>query len=349
MSDEAAALRAKVENFETQLADQAQRHEAELESTRKVITNLQEVVSALEEQTKRNDVISGGPNADVFTRHVDWTINNFSSQASQRGKSFSMWSPKFNAAGLQGVQLEFFPNGREHTTFDGFCSLFLWVPQGTKLKYQLRVGSFFRAPDEDEYKDKIGHGHSNFCPLEPEVDTEKDSITLGVNFIEVSNIMGNETALENGKLKLLSTPLESIVSREAEVLQNQSVQKVSWRITKVKERLAQLPRGASMWTRLFTAAGIREMLLEFYPNGSTNTTKEGFCAFYIRCPEGVSMIVTLFVGGVRKGPIKTTFDSLTGKGLPDFCFLEDQIGDDDTLEVGLELQNQPNKTLHLES
>merc|ERR1719460_472598 len=124
---EAAALQARVNQLETQLTDQARRHEAELESMRKVISDLTALTSTLEEQTKRNDVISGGPNADVFTRHVDWTINNFSSQAaSQPGnKSFSMWSPKFNAAGLQGVQLEFFPNGREHTTFDGFCSLFL--------------------------------------------------------------------------------------------------------------------------------------------------------------------------------------------------------------------------------
>jgi len=352
MSD-AAALQAKVENFETQLAEQAERHQLELESTRTVITDLQAVVAALEESSKRNDVISGGPNSDVFTRHVDWTINNFSQQAAERGKGYSMWSPYFNAAGLQGVRLEFFPNGREHTSFDGFCSLFLWVPQGTKLKYQLRVGSFFRAPDEDVYDTKIGHGHSNFSPLEPEIDKKNDSITLGVNFIEVSNTAASEMSpsaeTSTGSLKLLTAPLESIVQREAEVLQNRSVQKVSWKITRVSERLKHLPRGASMWTRLFTAAGIREMLLEFYPNGSTNTTKDGFCAFYIRCPEGVSMIVTLFVGGVRKGPIKTTFDSLTGKGLPDFCLLEEQVSVDDTLEVGLELQNQPNKTLQLES
>merc|ERR1712232_1154006 len=111
------------------------------------------------------------------------------------------------------------------------------------------------------------------------------------------------------------------------------------RIEKVSERVGQLPRGASMWSRLFSAGGIREILLEFYPNGSTNTTKDGFCAFYIRCPEGVSMIVTLFVGKVRKGPIKTNFDSLTGKGLPDFCLLQDEIDrEDDSVEVGIELQ-----------
>jgi len=44
------------------------------------------------------------------------------------------------------------------------------------------------------------------------------------------------------------------------------------------------------------------------------------------------------------------FDSLVGKGLPDFCSVEDQINtDDDTLEVGIELQHTPEKMLQLET
>merc|ERR1719486_51514 len=143
--------------------------------------------------------------------------------------------------------------------------------------------------------------------------------------------------------------MESLLAKEADVMAQKTVSKVTWRIPNVKQKMDSLPKGASMWSDLFTAAGIREILLEFYPNGSTNTTKEGYCAFYIRCPEGVSMVVTLFVGKVKKGPIKTTFDSLTGKGLPDFCTLQDQIDQDGNLEVGIELQNQPSRTLSLQS
>lgn len=345
---DAAELQQKVAELERQLEEQARRHEDELESMRKVITDLQTLAASLEAESKRNEVISAGANSDVFTRYVEWTITEFKSKAAGLAKGESIWSPKFNAAGMQGLMLEFFPKGREKTTFDGFCSLFLWCPNGTKLKYQLRVGTFFRAPDEDEYQGRIGHGHSNFCPLDPEVNDENDSITVAVNFIEVRTTEGTVTT-DTGTLQLLPSPLESIVRREAEVMQNRNVGKVVWHITRVAERLKHLPRGASMWTRLFTAAGIREMLLEFYPNGSTNTTKDGYCAFYIRCPEGVSVVVTLFVGNVRKGPIKTTFDSLTGKGLPDFCSLQEQIAEDGSLEVGIELQNQPNKALALQS
>ena len=61
------------------------------------------------------------------------------------------------------------------------------------------------------------------------------------------------------------------------------------------------------------------------------------------------MIVAVFVGRVRKGPIKTTSDGLTGKGLPDFCAASVQIDSgEDCLDVGIELQNQPERTLCFE-
>merc|ERR1719486_78440 len=141
--------------------------------------------------------------------------------------------------------------------------------------------------------------------------------------------------------------MESLLAKEADVMAQKTVSKVVWQIERISEKIKNFPRGSSMWSKVFTAAGIREILLEFYPNGSTNTTKDGYCAFYIRCPEGVSMVVTLFVGKVKKGPIKTTFDSLTGKGLPDFCTLQDQINEDGSVDVGIELQSTPNKELKL--
>merc|ERR1712194_957108 len=82
------------------------------------------------------------------------------------------------------------------------------------------------------------------------------------------------------------------------------ITRVEWRLTSMREKkLVNLPRGSSIYSQLFSACGIREILLEFYPNGSQNTTKEGYCAFYLRCPEGTSVVVTLFVGSYKKGPI----------------------------------------------
>lgn len=341
-----AALTHKVLNLEERLLAQESQHAAELQKMHGEISELRRLTQQLEEQTKSADVLGHPSSADQYTRRVEWTISNFSKEEFQRAKGESIWSPKFRAAGLDGLQLEFFPKGREKTTFEGFCSLFLWCPNGTKVKYQLWVGKFLRAPDEDEYAGNIGHGHSNFCPVAPEVDRVNNSITLGVDFLEVSFTECDE---DTG-LRLVSMPLERMVAREAEVVQNRAVSRAVWKIEKISQRLKQFPHGASMWSQLFSASGIREILLEFYPNGSASTTKDGFCAFYIRCPEGVSITVTLFVGNVRKGPIKTTFDSLIGKGLPDFCLVEDQINrEDDSIEVGIELENELSKTLVIES
>ena len=44
-----------------------------------------------------------------------------------------------------------------------------------------------------------------------------------------------------------------------------------------------------MFSPLFTAAGVRDILFEFYPNGSAVTQQEGMCGFYIRCPDGTSV------------------------------------------------------------
>jgi len=342
---DAASLQKQVQSIEDRLLAQDQQHARELQRLQDEVQELRRLTSELEAKNQSLDVI-GHATADHFTRRAEWTISNFSSKESQLSKGESIWSPKFRAAGLDELQLEFFPKGREKTTFDGFCSLFLWCPSGTRIKYQLWVGSFLRAPDEDEYSGRIGHGHSNFCPVAPEVDRSTDTIRVGVDFLEV---VRSEDISERG-LRLVSRPLEAMVAREAEVVHNSGVGKVVWKIKKISEQLKQFPRGASMWSKLLTAAGIREILLEFYPNGSTNTTKDGFCAFYIRCPEGVSMIVTLIVGKTRKGPIKTTFDSLTGKGLPDFCSIQEEINvEEDSLEVGIELQNQSSRTLTIES
>lgn len=344
MTSEAEALTDRVRCLEERLLAQEREHGVELQKLDGELQELRRLVADVEERSLGGFCPVSG--ADHFTRKVEWTIPDFASKERELQKGESIWSPKFRAAGMDGIQLEFFPKGREKTTYEGFCSLFLWCPSGARIRYQLKVGDFARSPDEDLYDGRIGHGHSNFCPVAPQVDRAGDCIRLGVEFLDMAR--SSDTAKEG--LALISKSLESMVAREAEVIQNRGINRVDWRIRGISDKLRQFPRGASIWSPLFSAGGIREILLEFYPNGSSNTTKDGNCAFYLRCPEGVSMIVTLFVGRVRKGPIKTTFDSLTGKGLPDFCGVEDEINwDDDSLDVGIEVQSQPSKTLLLES
>lgn len=341
LADSASAvslMEKKLVYLEQKMLEQEEEQSAELNRYNSELAELKKFASSME-------VVGRCTAAEHFAKRAEWTITDFSKRSADLSKGDSLWSPKFKAAGLDGMQLEFFPMGREKTTFDGFCSLFLWAPSGTTIKFQLWVGNSLRAPDEEVYNGRIAHGHSNFCPLAPHVDHATDSVQVGVDILDVQI----KWEIGSQGLRLVSRSLEAMVSKEVEVIRNAGIVTAVWRIKHIHKHMEKLPRGASMWSPIFTAAGVREILLEFYPRGSTNTQNEGYCAFYIRAPEGVSMIVTLFVGAKRKGPILTTFDCVTGKGLPDFCKLEDQIDEHDTLELGIEVRNQSKTTLQIES
>lgn len=312
-------------------------HDDEMRNMRRKMASLQASSNSLESTS--HDV-----------RRVEWTIPGITERIKTQEKGLSIWSPEFSARGINGIQLEFFCNGRESTTITGFCSLFLWCPSGTKIKYQLSVGKHIRAPDEDTYDGRMGHGHSNFCMLEAEI--VEDSITVAVDILEVEKMANVQSDL--GSLKIYTGAIRQHIENEALILNNRNISRIEWRLIHLEKKLKNLPRGSSIYSPLFSACGIREILLEFYPNGSQNTTKDGFCAFYIRCPEGTSIVVTLFVGSYKKGPIIAHFDGSAGKGLPDFCEIAKEI-EDDQLVLGLELQNQAlekdmkRSTLHLSS
>lgn len=141
-------------------------------------------------------------------------------------------------------------------------------------------------------------------------------------------------------LKCIQSSFADVLSKEMAVIANKDITRVEWRITQFSKRLKSLPRGSSLYSPHISMGGIADVLLEFYPNGSQNTTKDGFCAFYIRGPQGTSVTVTLFVGNFKKGPITTTFDGATGKGLPDFCDVAKEVDNDkDCLVVGIDMRN----------
>jgi len=331
------SLEAKVANLESELKKRADTEKG----LKKEVADLSDQVRRLERggpsrQTGGFNKLGGAGDVNPDVKRIEWTIPSIEDKMAKTQKGESLWSPEFGAMGINGIQLEFFPNGRESTTITGFCSLFLWCPSGTKIKYQLSVGNHLRAPDEDTYDGRMGHGHSNFCNLAAEI--VDDTVTVAVDILDLERAQAGDHA--SGTLKVISGFTKWQVRKEAELMQNKTIERVEWKLTNISQKLKNLPRGSSIYSQLFSAAGIGEILLEFYPNGSQNTTKDGFCAYYIRCPEGTSIVVTLFVGNYKKGPIAAAFDGSAGKGLPDFCELEKEIKEsDDSVVVGLHIQN----------
>ena len=277
--------------------------------------------------------VSAGLEADVFCTKVEWKICDMKNKVKEFPKGQSLWSPEFSAAGLGDLQLEFYPCGRESASMEGFCSLFLWCPENTNIKYELSVGSHRRAADDDVYETRMGHGHSNFCLLSSEVDPANDSVTVGLEILEVRK----DINFGHG-LRVFRPSLSQAMERHLAVVANRHIGRVEWKIPNIANRLKNVPRGASMYSPVFSVAGIRDMMIEFYPNGNANTVKDGFCSLYLRCPEGTQIFVTLSVGDIKKGPISVRFEGSSGKGLPDFCLLAPQITDG-AVTVAIEVRN----------
>jgi len=342
----------KVEQLSYKIHDNDEKHKKLLTSATSEAQALHRRIVALKEKnSQRENSKATKPLDDTWMRSFEWQIDKCSTRFSSTVKNESIWSPEFSMLGFKNLQLEFFAKGRESTWQEGFCSLFLWCPAGMRVKYQLRVGEYTAAPDEDQYVSRMGHGHSNFCLLEAQINKETDTLIVG---IDILNIFGIQEL--PGGIKLHTTAAEGLIEKEANILRLREVDCVEWKITKIRKRQKEIPQGFALCSPVFSAAGVSEMLLEFYPNGIAGSTKEGLCGFYMRRPSGTSLIVTLFVGGSHKGPIKTEFDGNAAKGLPEFCMLSEQIidGQEDLL-VGIKLRNptleseDKNLTLNLSS
>lgn len=278
------------------------------------------------------------PPDDSFVRSVEWRIQNVDATLRTMPRNQALWSPHFSVLGAEDMQLELFPRGRDTTQVEGFCALFLWCPPGVNVRYQLWMGKHRAVPDEDFYATRAGHGHSNFCMMEAHVDKETDSLLVGIDILELTI----KEEVPDG-LRLVNQAPEGLLFKEAGILRNQELNCVEWRIQNIAKRAQEVPRGLAMCSPLFSIAGVREMLLEFYPNGVHQGESDGkrtHCGFYVRCPSGNSLILTLTVGNVKKGPIRTDFDGNTAKGLPEFCALEEilAMGQED-LVVSVTVQN----------
>jgi hypothetical protein len=335
-----ASLDFKVGALEQQLSDLKRTYES-------AVARLQEQLALVRSSPGGASGASGA--VAVLGNRVEWTITGISEKLANMVKGQSVYSDGFDVLGLKGIQLEFYPRGRQTESgafaSEDFCSVFLWCPPGSHIRYFLFCGKYCRAPDEDQFDARMGHGHSNFCVLNDQI--VNDSVVIGVEILEV-----HQKSLDLAPdLKIMWKSIREVIREEMEVFNNQAVDRVEWQIKDVSKVKKCWPKGSSLFSPLFTAAGVRDILFEFYPNGSAVTQNEGYCGFYIRCPDGTSVTLTLFVGQSRKGPISARFESATGKGLPDFCALEDQIDKvSDSVTVGIEIRNNdlpPSKTLRL--
>ncbi|CAK0815449.1 unnamed protein product [Prorocentrum cordatum] len=316
--------------LERRLEENDQRH-------REAVVRLRAEASALR---ARLTSLAAGAKDSTFVRAFEWRIDDLAARCGGMSKDDSLWSEEFAIMGVPGLQLEFFPRGRASTRTEGFCALFLWCRAGVRVKYQLRVGGHQLAPEEDEYPTRMGKGQSNFCCLEAQRDALTDSVVVGVDVLELTTFREPSPGL-----RLVNRGPERLVARGALELHSWHLDTVEWRIRGLLQRRASLPAGVALCSPLFSLAGVPDMLLELYPSGvggegAVAADGGASCGFYVRCPAGTALMLTLFVGKATLGPLKTEFKQGEAQGRPAFCKLEEQLepGADD-LVVGVTVKN----------
>eukprot|EP00913_Durusdinium_trenchii_P011441 g10744.t1 len=113
-----------------------------------------------------------------MVRRVEWRVE----QASLLRKCFppgeSICSASFNAAGIEGMQLIFYPSGYQGAT-DGFCSLYLYAPAGATLRCNLFIGDQKRDANHS-FEVAGAFGRTNFCRFEAGLDQATDSIVVAL-------------------------------------------------------------------------------------------------------------------------------------------------------------------------
>jgi len=117
-----------------------------------------------------------------MVRKVEWRVE----QASMLRRCFPEGEPicstAFSAAGIEGLQLIFYPSGYGGVT-PGFCSFFVYAPAGATLRCILTAGGQ-RREAHHSFEDGGAFGRTNFCRLEGVVDVEDDTVLLGIEIEE---------------------------------------------------------------------------------------------------------------------------------------------------------------------
>lgn len=112
-----------------------------------------------------------------MVRRVEWRIEQASRLQHYFPRGQPIMSKEFDAAGVEGLQMVFYPGGYEGAS-EGFCSLYLQGKAGASLRCKLQVGS--ERKELVHTYDKDGScGRTNFCHFAHCVEAD-DSVLISL-------------------------------------------------------------------------------------------------------------------------------------------------------------------------
>ncbi|CAL1156955.1 unnamed protein product [Cladocopium goreaui] len=311
---------------------------------------------------------------NLATRRVDWVIKDASKRlrpnsASKASLHTSWFSPKFDMAGVHGLQLElqlFRPSdwGADGES-SGDVAIYLWACKGMNLVYKLYCGSKSQTC-EKVFNGKVPYGTTRFCWLKDQINREDDTLRIGCEVLEAvrevehickpiqppsdeelqdASQAEKEQADKLAKKQLpgsllfrrhVNNRLFDQVKNQVDAMRSRMVRRVEWRVEQASLLRKCFPPGESICSASFNAAGIEGMQLIFYPCGYHGAT-DGFCSLYLYAPAGATLRCNLFIGD-QKRDANHSFEVAGAFGRTNFCRFEAGLEQaTDTIVVALEV------------
>jgi hypothetical protein len=284
----------------------------------------------------------------------------------------SWFSPKFDAAGAYGMQLELqlFRNSDPPVDGEdaGDVAIHLWACKGMQLAYKLSCGSKSVVLSKT-FNGRVPYGTKRFCFVRDEINRADDTLKVSVEFLEAIREIEHvikpppepivdpnappktleELQLEQQKkdkalegsmffMRTINNRLYDQVKQQVHILQSRMVRKVEWRVENASLLRQCFPPDECICSTAFAAAGVDGMQFIFYPSGYKAST-EGYCSLFLFGPAGATLKCWLSAGG-QKRDASNTFNEPGAFGRTNFARFESCVNEaEDSILIALEIED----------
>lgn len=313
------------------------------------------------------------------TKRVEWVIHDASKKlkvdwGGSGTKLHTGWfSPKFDAGGCYGLQLELQLfrvtedqlRGRQEL---GNLAAFLWACKGTSIVYKIYIGTKSMVL-EKTFNGRVPYGTPRMCWLHEQINKEDDTLRIGIEILEshrevehpikaplpaLNPIAGDKlstdatnAAIEAAKQavegslffkRYINNRLLEQVHSEVELMRSRMVRKIEWRVQHASKLRTLFVRDEAICSPHFRAAGVDQLQFVLYPSGRTSAT-DGFCSLFIYGPMGATLRCQLSLGKQMRN-IAHSFDESGAVGRTNFCMWTSAIegADEDVVLIRLDIE-----------
>eukprot|EP00746_Dinoflagellata_sp_MGD_P003839 gnl/MRDRNA2_/MRDRNA2_107439_c0_seq1.p1 gnl/MRDRNA2_/MRDRNA2_107439_c0~~gnl/MRDRNA2_/MRDRNA2_107439_c0_seq1.p1 ORF type:complete len:874 (+),score=175.93 gnl/MRDRNA2_/MRDRNA2_107439_c0_seq1:71-2692(+) len=272
-------------------------------------------------------------------------------------KEYRNWfSPKFDAAGLQDLQLELrrwkqqeTVKGKSKGGDNGDMSVHLLCPVAATISFKVWIGSK-SAMLERVFDGRAPHGSKRICMLAEEIDRNEGSLRVAVEIMEVwTQTRRSLTATDNCRLESTFTVQKHIRAPDYKDALTQKLvrpahmlnagcepvgRRIEWHLPNASLLQQHFPNNSPMHSPFFKIGHIDHMQFIFYPCGTAHSS-EGFCSLLLSCPGDLRLRGWLYVGQHQQELHPSLGADVMGE--VNFCKLSSAIDMDDTVVLRLEL------------